>query len=192
VPDETVELRETLRLARWSAALGTIGLLTAVFGVGVLLALVAILFAIAALNELTRVHSADAQGIAIIGLLAGVLSLLVFPLLLATAVPRFVAARQNVNHLRCYGNLSAIEEAKQEWARQHHTLRGTLVPVKKILLIAAPGREPLRCPSGGKYAVAAIGIPARCSIPLHNEPPDRYEPPGSLRLSSAALVCSDR
>jgi hypothetical protein len=160
-------------------------LLTVVLGVGVVLALVAILFAVAALNELTRVHSADALGIALIGLLAGVLSLLVFPLLLATAVPRFVAARQNTNHVRCYGNLSALEEAKQEWAQQHHAARGTAVRSNEILRAARSENARLRCPSGGKYSVGAIGEPARCSIPLHNEPPDRYEPPGALRLSLA-------
>lgn len=185
VADDAVQLQQTLRLARWSAALGTIGLLTAVFGIGVLLALIAILFAIAALNELTAVHSADAQGIALIGLLAGVLSLLVFPLLLAAAVPRFVAAKQNANHVRCYGNLSAIEEAKQEWVRRHHVSRGSIVQAREVLRMSAENGERLRCPSGGKYSVGIVGVPARCSIPLHNEPPDRYEPPGALRLSQA-------
>src|SRR5689334_9174907 len=105
---EAIDYRYAIRLARWSAVLGTLGLLTAVFGIGVLLALVAIGFGIVALNHLAALPADNARGVALVGLTAGVLALLMFPLLLATAVPRFIAAREEANHERCYSNLMAI------------------------------------------------------------------------------------
>jgi len=181
---ETIEHQHAIRLARWSAALGTLGLITAVFGVGVLLAMAAIACAIVALNQLASLHSQEAFGIALLGLAAGILALLVFPLLMATAVPHFIAAREKTNHDICFGNLIAIDELKQARANQSQRQGFRLFPTDE------GNREPewlekMKCPSGGKYSVNERAA-ARCSIPIHNEPPGRMEPPRRLRFSSAS------
>jgi hypothetical protein len=177
---ETIEHQHAIRLARWSAALGTLGLVTAVFGIGVLLAMAAIACAVLALNHLASLRSQDAHGIALIGLAAGILALLVFPLLMATAVPHFIDVREKTNHEICYGNLFAIDELMQA---EHRSVRTgvRLAPVEGAEL--DPAVAEMKCPSGGKYRVKERK-PARCSIPLHNEPPGRMEPPRRLRFSS--------
>jgi hypothetical protein len=179
----TAELQQTIRLARWSAALGTIGLVTAVFGVGVLLALAAIACAAVALNQLSATPAPDGHGIAVVGLLAGVLALLIFPLLLATAVPRFIAATRNSAHERCYANLLAIDAAKEQWAQRHNAARAEPVTVVTLLTSGALP-EQVRCPSRGRYMAGPAGAPARCSVTGHNEPPGPTMPPRQLRFSA--------
>jgi hypothetical protein len=179
----SIELQQTVRLARWSAGLGTIGLLTAVFGVGVLLALAAILCAAIALNQLSATTAPDAHGVAVVGLLAGVLALLVFPLLLATAVPKFLSARKTAAQERCYSNLLAIDAAKEHWAQQHGARTGSRVSDDELFTRGAlVPREP-ECPSGGRYVLRPIGQPPRCSVPAHNDPPGPKRPPAELRFS---------
>jgi len=181
---DTLELQHTIRLAKWSAALGTIGLLTAVAGVGVLLALVAIVCAVIALNQHSASRVPDAHGVAVMGLLAGILALLVFPLLLATAVPKFLAARQSSAQERCYANLLAIDAAKEQWARQHQAAPGTRVALSDLFAHGTTFERELRCPSGGRYFAGAVGKPARCSMASHNEPPGPRRPPNELRFSA--------
>jgi hypothetical protein len=175
---ESIEHQHAIRLARWSAALGTLGLLTAVFGVGVLLALVAIGCATVALNHLATLRTEDARGVAFVGLAAGVLALLVFPLLVATAVPRFLAGREEANHEKCYSNLVAIDALRVAAARDRTSPGASSDPS----WMAQPElRERLQCPSGGKYRMN--GARARCSIPMHNQPPGETAPPRRLRFS---------
>lgn len=171
---ESIEHQHAIRLARWSAALGTLGLLTAVFGVGVLLALVAIGCATVALNHLATVRTEDARGVAFVGLAAGVLALLVFPLLVATAVPRFLAGREEANHEKCYSNLMAIDALRVASARKPASSAAPWTVQPEL-------RERLQCPSGGKYRMN--GTRARCSIPMHNQPPGGTAPPRRLRFS---------
>ena len=177
---ETIEHQHAIRLARWSAALGTLGLVTAVFGIGILLAMAAIGCAVIALNHLAFLRSQDARGIALVGLAAGILALLVFPLLMATAVPHFIDVREKTNHELCHENLFAIDELTQA---EHRSIRMgvRLAPAEGAKLDSAVAE--MKCPSGGKYRVNERK-PARCSIPLHNEPPGRTEPPRRLRFSS--------
>ena len=163
---ETIEHQHAIRLARWSAALGSLGLLTAVLGIGVPLALLGICCAMLALNHLASLRSEDARGIALVGLVAGVLALLVFPLLFATAVPRYLSERGKGNHHRCYLNLLSLSRL------QHQAALPGGVTVS----------HPLKCPSGGKYRLEP-GLAPRCSIPIHNQPPDHPQPPRRLRLS---------
>lgn len=179
------------RLARWSAALGTIGLLTAVFGVGVLLALVAIACATVALNRISTAPAPDVQGVAVVGLLAGVLALLVFPLLLATAVPRFVAAKQSTAHAHCYSNLLEIDAAKDLWAQQNRLAPSQRVSLNELVSGGALTDAP-RCPSGGHYIPGTIGKLARCSFAAHNEAPGPKQPPERLRFSHQNRVYPEK
>jgi hypothetical protein len=180
---EVNELESTARLARWSVALGTFGLLTAVFGIGVLLALVAIALALVALNQISEATAQELQGLAIVGLLAGILALLVFPLLVATAVPRFFSMRQHAAHVECYENLIAIDSVKTAWADARNAREGARIHA--AALFGNEGVAPAKpvCPAGGSYRVNPLGTPARCSNPLHNEPPGRVGPPRQLKLS---------
>jgi hypothetical protein len=164
---ETIEHQHAVRLARWSAALGTVGLITAVLGVGVPLALLAIACAMIALNHLASLRSEEARGVALVGLVAGVLALLVFPLLFATAVPRYISDREKGNHERCYLNLLALK-------RLPHPIDAS---------DDAKHDPELKCPSGGKYRPVGTESWPRCSIPIHNQPPDQTQPPRRLRLS---------
>jgi hypothetical protein len=164
---QAIEHRHTIRLARWSAALGTLGLITAAFGVGVLLALVAIGCALVALNQLATLRAHDARGVALLGLVAGVMALLVFPLLAATAVPRFIAARQKAMHERCHRNLIALNASASRNAAE------------------------VRCPTGGRYRTNVPNDTIRCSIPLHNERPGSPAPPPRLRFSFKEVSCGN-
>jgi hypothetical protein len=179
---EAAELQQAIRLARWSAALGTIGLLTAVFGVGVLLALIAIACAAIALNQLSPVHS-HIQGIAAVGLLAGLLALLMFPLLLATAVPRFIVDRRIAAHERCYSNLLAIDAAKEKWAQQRGAPDNVRPPTDELFGIHGIMARTPQCPSGGKYIIGTVEQSARCTIAEHNEPVGASGPPRQLQFS---------
>jgi hypothetical protein len=181
---EAAELQQAIRLARWSVALGTVGLLTAVLGFGVLLALIAIACAVIALNRISPAHS-HIQGVAVVGLLAGILALLVFPLLLATAVPRFIADRRTAAHEQCYLNLLAIDSAKEKWAQQRGAPDDVRPPPDELF---GPGRimaRTPRCPSGGKYIIGTVEQSARCTIAEHNEPVGALGPPRQLQFSDA-------
>jgi hypothetical protein len=195
---DVIELQQTIRLARWSAVLGTIGLLTSVFGFGVVFALIGIGCAVVALNHVSSLHSQDIQGIALVGLLAGVLALLLFPLLLATAVPRFIAARQIAAHEQCYKNLLSIDATKQKWARQYGAPDFARPTFRQLFgPDGITGRTP-HCPSGGKYSIGAVDRSARCSVEEHNEPVGASGPPRQLQFSSqgrsafAALTFKNR
>lgn len=183
MPADVIELQQTIRLARWSAVLGTIGLLTSVFGVGVVFALIGIGCAVVALNHISPVHSQDIQGIALVGLLAGVLALLLFPLLLATAVPHFIATRQIMAHEKCYANLLNIDAAKQKWARQYGAPEYARPTARQLFGPDGVMAWTPRCPSGGKYSIATVDQSARCSIDEHNEPVGASGPPRQLQFS---------
>jgi hypothetical protein len=180
---DAIELQPVTRLAKWSVALGTLGLLTTVFGIGVILALIGIGCAAVVLNQSSETRAPDAHHIALVGLLASVLALLVFPLLFATAVPRFIATKQAAAHERCYSNLLTIDAAKEQWARRHHVPRGERIAANAFDESRLP-KHFLHCPSGGHYAIGGIGRRPRCSITAHNESLGTATPPRQLRFSA--------
>jgi len=182
--DETKVPTQGIRLANWSAVLGAIALLTTAWGIGVLLALVAIACAVLALHQLPMERALASQGLAVAGLLAGVLALLLFPLLLATTVPHFLSQKQVAAHERCYANLLMIDVAKEQWARQHRAHANSRATGAELFGTDPAPERPPACPSGGRYVIGSIGKPARCSIREHNQSPGRKSPPGQLKISS--------
>lgn len=158
----------TRRLAGWSTALGVAAILTAVVGIGVLLALLSIGLGVIALSRLQPWRPHDGHNLALSGIILGFVALLAFPVLLATAVPHLVTAYRSHEARLCARNLQDIQSAKQAWAGQHHLSNGT--PVRLPHLYPTPAQPP-HCPAGGRYRINPVGTPPECSIITHNEPP---------------------
>ena len=99
---------------------------------------------------------------------------LIIGILLAIAIPNFVAARESSRAKACIGNLKQIDSATQQYCMDKQLSAATYVAGKPTLdatpattLIGASSyiRATPACPSGGAYAVAAAiaGTP-QCSI----------------------------
>lgn len=66
----------------------------------------------------------------------------------------------------CINNLRAIDIAKQQWALENNKT-DVAIPTEQDLLPYFPNNVFLVCPSGGTYAINAVGNPPTCSIPGH-------------------------
>jgi prepilin-type N-terminal cleavage/methylation domain-containing protein len=90
---------------------------------------------------------------------------LIIGILLAIAVPNFIKARESSRTKTCIANLKQIEAAKEQWAMENKKTStdtpsfGDLVP---DYMKAQPS-----CPSGGTYAIGAVGTTPTCSIAGH-------------------------
>ncbi len=72
-----------------------------------------------------------------------------------------------VNQLNaCINNLRQIDEAKQEWALENDKPAGSVPTAQDLLPYFTDNLFPV-CPSGGTYAINAIGVPPTCSVPGH-------------------------
>lgn len=162
-----VNLARTRRLAAWSLGLGVAGLLTVVFGIGVLLALAALILGAIVLTEIRTWQPNDGHGVALCGIAFALAALLAFPILLATVVPRFISWRRAQHQEVCYSNLQAIAEAKARWATEHRATTNTVVRVADLGSVVAE----LSCPGEGRYKINPVGTPPQCSIVAHNDPP---------------------
>ena len=99
---------------------------------------------------------------------------LIIGILLAIAIPNFVAARESSRAKACIGNLKQIDSATQQYCMDKQLSAGTYVASKPTLdatagtgLVGASGyiRATPACPSGGHYAVAtAIAGNPQCDI----------------------------
>ncbi len=96
---------------------------------------------------------------------------LIIGILLAIAIPNFVAARESSRAKACIGNLKQIDSATQQWCmdqKKNAANYGTGPSIATNLYVAG-GTGYLRsvpaCPSNGTYAAAtAINLTPRCSI----------------------------
>ena len=99
---------------------------------------------------------------------------LIIGILLAIAIPNFVAARESSRAKACVGNLKQIDSATQQFCMDKQLSTSTYVAGKPTLdatpattLIGANAyiRATPKCPSGGTYAVAtAIAGNPQCTI----------------------------
>jgi len=70
----------------------------------------------------------------------------------------------------CINNLRLIDAAKQQWALENGKT-DVDVPTAQDLLLFLRGAVFPVCPSGGTYAINAVGLPPTCSFPGHVLPP---------------------
>jgi hypothetical protein len=159
----------TRRLAAWSLGLGITGLLTTIAGIGVLLAIAALVCGAIALAELRPWHPHDGHGWALTGIIFALAAVLAFPLLLSTAVPRFITSHRAKEHAQCYANLQRIAEAKTQWSTTHHATNGTVITLAEL----GEGVVSLTCPGKGHYKANAVGASPECSVAAHNLKPLR-------------------
>jgi len=169
VTQATVTSAREQRLAGWSLILGVTGLLTAIAGIGVLLALAAIVLGGLALALLHPWRPHDGHVAALCGVIFGIAALLAFPVLLATAVPRLVALHREHQAVSCWENLHFIALTKDEWARAHQATNGTAIATNDFAAVFPNGLP--RCPGGGRYRVNPVGTPPECSIVAHTLAP---------------------
>jgi len=90
---------------------------------------------------------------------------LIIGILVAIAVPNFVQARDSSRKNTCIANLKQIDSAKEQWAMDNKADTGALpaqADLTPTYLKAFPS-----CPSGGTYAINAIGTDPTCTTATH-------------------------
>jgi regulator of replication initiation timing len=70
----------------------------------------------------------------------------------------------------CINNLREIDAAKQQWALEYQKTADAIPSVQDLLPYLSNLVFPI-CPSGGTYAINAVGVPPTCSVPGHVLPP---------------------
>ena len=112
---------------------------------------------------------------------------LIIGILLAIAIPNFVAARETSRAKACVANLKAIDSATQQWAMDNKVNYDSYTTVGPPSLTATSGITQLVgsssyimempvCPCAGTYTVAtALNISPTCSIPATNSSDTNYQ-----------------
>ena len=92
-------------------------------------------------------------------------------ILIAIAVPGFVKARTTSRLKACQENLTKIDGAKEQYAMENNK-DTTVTPVWTDLVTGANGylKSQPTCPSGGTYAILAIGTAPTCTTTDHVAP----------------------
>jgi len=157
---------KTSALAIWSLVLG---ILSFVCFFWFLASVPAIICGHLSLSRINRSGGMlKGQGLAIGGLIAGYLNIVLFSLLALIAVPNFIKAREVALRHGCINNMRLIENAKQQWAADKEK-KTTDVPTENDLATYLPKGMP-HCPAGGTYVIHAVGEDPTCSIPGHEVP----------------------
>jgi prepilin-type N-terminal cleavage/methylation domain-containing protein len=88
---------------------------------------------------------------------------LIIGMLLATAAPNFVHAREGSRAKSCQYNLQQVQSAKERWAMDNNRASASTPTMAEL---AVPGvymrNEPV-CPSGGTYTVGRLDQIPVCS-----------------------------
>lgn len=87
-----------------------------------------------------------------------------FGLLIATAIPNFISMREHRVANACVNNLRWIQTCKAQWGAEHK-MDSSAVPTITDLTPYLPGAEKLfpTCPSGGVYTIGSLAQPPMCS-----------------------------
>jgi len=114
------------------------------------------------------------EGLALAGLITGymgsALSLLMFPLMLAIAIPNFVKARSEAQKHACIANLRQIQGAKEIWALENKKLPSDKPTAADLYGPTKYVRAEPTCPAGGVYGINTVESKASCSVPGHRLP----------------------
>ncbi len=92
---------------------------------------------------------------------------LIIGILIAIAIPNFVAAREAGRAKTCVNNLKQINSAQQQWAMDNHIPAGTPITGGLPTLIGASLyiKQTPMCPSSGTYSVGTtVDAAPTCSI----------------------------
>lgn len=114
------------------------------------------------------------EGLALAGLIMGYVSIafmaVVFPLLLAIAIPNFIRARETTQRNVCCNHLRQLDAAKMQYALESGLVPGAEIsPSSALNAYLKNMTVDEECPAGGEYRdVAVVGAPASCSV--HGRP----------------------
>jgi prepilin-type N-terminal cleavage/methylation domain-containing protein len=99
-------------------------------------------------------------------LLEVMIVVLVIAVLVAIAVPNFIAARENSRRKTCISNLRLLDGAKEQWAMATNARAGAVVVMSDLTLggyLRGPAAGP-SCPGGGGYTLRTVGETPTCSL----------------------------
>lgn len=87
----------------------------------------------------------------------------VLALLAAIAVPNFVNAKRKAETNFCVNNLSILDTAKKQWARDNKIPTGQLCRWDDIKPYIPEESSLSSCPAGGSYTIGPVGAKPVCS-----------------------------
>jgi hypothetical protein len=154
---------KTSGLAITSLVLGILSLLLS----WNLLPLLGILGVICGHKALSRIKQSgvalSGRGLAVAGLVTGYIGT---ALMVVFAIPGFVKASDVAMTNACLSNLCQIDEAKNQWAQEHHKLAAD-IPAESDLLPYLKDHQLPKCPAGGTYTINQDSKSPTCSITNH-------------------------
>ena len=157
-------------LAVTSLILSIVGIISALFCIGVLFSIPAVICGHIGLSKINKSEEMlTGKRMAIAGLIMGYLGIgiaalaIVLMPMVAIAVPSFVKARTVSQQNACINNLRQIESAKEQWAMSAAKNNGAPCVIAEVNQFVRGGTTPL-CPVGGIYTYNPIGTAAQCTI----------------------------
>jgi hypothetical protein len=83
------------------------------------------------------------------------------------AIPHFIRARTGPppGYVPCIQILRMLDEAKVQWALEHHRKPGDEVVRSEVITYIKGGLRP--CPQGGRYTFGKVGEHPSCNYPRH-------------------------
>ena len=86
-------------------------------------------------------------------------------LAIALLIPAFIRARSTSSFIPCVNNLVHIDQAKNQWALEHHkTSQDTPTWADIRSYLHWPSNSIPICPDGGTYILSPVGTSPKCSL----------------------------
>ena len=89
---------------------------------------------------------------------------LIIGILLAIAVPQWVATRSRAQQRTCLSQLRAISQSKEQFAMEQGKSSGDAVVGGDLWPTYIKGAAFPICPAGGAYTIGNVGIDPACSL----------------------------
>lgn len=89
---------------------------------------------------------------------------LIIGILLAIAVPQWVATRSRTQQRTCLTHLRAISHAKEQWAMEFNKSTGDAVLVGNLVPTYLKGTVLPACPGGGTITINNVGTEPACTL----------------------------
>lgn len=89
---------------------------------------------------------------------------LIIGILLAMAVPQWVATRSRTQQRTCMSQLKAIGSAKEQFAMETGKSNGDAVVAGDLAPTYMKGATIPSCPGGGAYTIGVVGTDPSCSL----------------------------